>query len=287
MSDDFLFKRNSLSQKPITAGLVRRPSETPHCANEMPGKTARTGRLAQKKRMFSGSFRAFSIEVVGQYGSHGDKIYLPQKVFQEVTILYRLEFPLFFKLSNRFGHGEVEEKGEEGWENADSQPPTVYCGIREFSAPKDVCYLPAHVMRTLNIEEGGNVTVESVQVAAMAQWVQFEAKDQGLIEMLGQLGVCVCVCVCACVCVGSFYKYICTLFTLLYDTGGPKYFLENKLLEYSVLFKGQTLVIQHDGVEYTLSVAECKPAEVNSIVGSIDLEVEFKSITTERVRTSV
>jgi hypothetical protein len=63
--------------------------------------------------------------------------------------------------------------------------------------------------------------------------------------------------------------------------------LENKLLEYSVLFKGQTLVIQHDGVEYTLSVAECKPAEVNSIVGSIDLEVEFKSITTERVRTSV
>jgi hypothetical protein len=201
MSDDFLFKRNSLSQKPITAGLVRRPSETPHCANEMPGKTARTGRLAQKKRMFSGSFRAFSIEVVGQYGSHGDKIYLPQKVFQEVTILYRLEFPLFFKLSNRFGHGEVEEKGEEGWENADSQPPTVYCGIREFSAPKDVCYLPAHVMRTLNIEEGGNVTVESVQVAAMAQWVQFEAKDQGLIEMLGQLGVCVCVCVCACVCV--------------------------------------------------------------------------------------
>src|SRR5689334_17119586 len=73
---------------------------------------------------------------------------------------------------------------------------------------------------------------------------------------------------------------------------GPKYFLESALRQYSVLSlgivapeliivssltksAGERIVIEHKGVEHSLEISELKPAHVVSILGSVDLEVEF------------
>lgn len=57
---------------------------------------------------------------------------------------------------------------------------------------------------------------------------------------------------------------------------GPQRFLENAIAsKYSVLTTGQRIVVQHAGVSYSLDVQESKPAKTISILGCLDLSVEF------------
>ena len=59
---------------------------------------------------------------------------------------------------------------------------------------------------------------------------------------------------------------------------GAKYFLENALMrDYSILRVNQQLSIQYNNSIYKIHVLECKPAKLISILGNVDLKVEFKS----------
>lgn len=101
---------------------------------------------------------------------NGDKVILPEEAFRDVSRL-KLPFPLMFKVRNvrqraklqtgskakgRPGAGKAKAKAPQDAGKKPAGPPSdQYCGLMEFSAPKDVAYIPSWMMRSLRLRDGG------------------------------------------------------------------------------------------------------------------------------------
>ena len=101
---------------------------------------------------------------------NGDKVILPEEAFRDVSRL-KLPFPLMFKVRNvrqraklqtgskakgRPGAGKTKAKAPQDAGKKPAGPPSdQYCGLMEFSAPKDVAYIPSWMMRSLRLRDGG------------------------------------------------------------------------------------------------------------------------------------
>lgn len=75
---------------------------------------------------------------------YSNKILLSPTVLNELNKNDDIEFPLFFKITNKeTEYGKV-------------------CGVQEFTAPPGVCNVPYYIMEELGIQEGTNVHISLV-----------------------------------------------------------------------------------------------------------------------------
>uniref|UniRef100_A0A8C5HXD8 Ubiquitin fusion degradation protein UFD1 N-terminal subdomain 1 domain-containing protein n=1 Tax=Gouania willdenowi TaxID=441366 RepID=A0A8C5HXD8_GOUWI len=75
----------------------------------------------------------------------GGQIIAPVFVLELLCAL-SVTFPIMFKLINR------------------SNNRVTHCGVLEFAEESDVCYLPSWMMKSLQLEEGSDVWVQSVKL---------------------------------------------------------------------------------------------------------------------------
>lgn len=196
------------------------------------------------------TLRVFSFEMMERaqplHAQQGDKIILPAEALYQVQKL-RLPFPLLFRLEKLGTAAEQRRKADALRANPDSgsiaSPGAQYAGVLEFSAPAEQAFLPHWMMENLRVEEGESIRVYSESHLPQGKWIKLEPHSQSFSTLLRELG--------------------------------PKYFLENALRHYSVLSKGQRIMVSHAGQNYSLNVRDCKPADTVSLLGNLDLEVEF------------
>jgi hypothetical protein len=119
-----------------------------------------------------------------------------------------------------------------------------YCSVLEFSADPGSCYLPSWLMQNLNLAEGSRVWIKSTAGIKPGKSVELQPELSEFFDSMQQ-------------------------------SGGPKYFLEQALRHYSVLTQGQTIQVKYSDRFYTILVKSAKPNPTISILGNVDLEVEF------------
>lgn len=64
--------------------------------------------------------------------------------------------------------------------------------------------------------------------------------------------------------------------TKFIDLPDPKAILERELTNYSCVFKGDTINIQHQGRDYAIDIIQCKPADQICVVEA-DINLEFEA----------
>ena len=194
-----------------------------------------SGPPAPKK--LSMKLRCFSFAVVGkEHLQMGDKVILAPEALYQVNRI-RLPFPLLFRIEK-----EYESESEKA-KDSKLNLPAQYAGVLEFSAPEEHIYLPSWMMENLRLSEGSTVRIHSETGIEQGKWVKLIPHSIEFSKILRELG--------------------------------PKYFLEMALRHYSVLTKGQRILVTHDGQNYSLDVADAKPSPTISLLGNLDLEVEF------------
>jgi len=75
-----------------------------------------------------------------------NKILLPESVIYQLRDNENINFPMFFKITNKqtkFGY---------------------VCGVEEFTAPPGVCHIPYQVMSDISVIEGDTVIIELIDV---------------------------------------------------------------------------------------------------------------------------
>jgi ubiquitin fusion degradation protein 1 len=115
----------------------------------------------------------------------------------------------------------------------------IHCGVLEF-LPNDhtICYLPNWMMRHLLLQEGDDISVESVSLPT-ATFVRFQPQSKDFL-----------------------------------DISSPKAVLEKALRNFNCLTKGDLIAINYLNRSYELCVLELKPADAVSII-ECDMEVDF------------
>jgi len=115
----------------------------------------------------------------------------------------------------------------------------THCGVLEF-LPNDTttCYLPSWMMRHLLLQEGDELSVESVSLPT-AKFVRFQPQSKDFL-----------------------------------DISNPKAVLETALRNFGCLTKGDLIAINYLNRNYELCVLELKPADAVSII-ECDMEVDF------------
>ena len=195
------------------------------------------------------TLRCFSFAVADRPQLQGDKIILPGEALYQINRL-RLPFPLLFRIEKMGADGEERKRssapaasvGAAGAGSAASSS-SQYAGVLEFSAPAEQCFLPQWMMENLRVGEGDSVRVYSESHVPQARWVKLQPHSQSFSALLRELG--------------------------------PKYFLENAMRHYSVLTKGQRIMVTHAGQNHSLDVVDARPNDTVSLLGNLDLEVEF------------
>jgi hypothetical protein len=88
------------------------------------------------------SYMCSSESDVTQRLKYTNKILLPESILYNIKESDSIQFPLFFKISNKETmFGQV-------------------CGVEEFSAPPGVCHIPYQVMNEISVQEGATVKIE-------------------------------------------------------------------------------------------------------------------------------
>lgn len=88
------------------------------------------------------SYMCSSESDVTQRLKYTNKILLPESILYNIKESEDIQFPLFFKISNKETmFGQV-------------------CGVEEFSAPPGVCHIPYQVMNEISVQEGATVKIE-------------------------------------------------------------------------------------------------------------------------------
>jgi len=122
-------------------------------------------------------------------------------------------------------------------------PNGQYCGSLEFSAPKGNVYVPEWIMQNIGVREGEQVHIISVNDVPKGEWCKFQPHTKEMVDLMAELG--------------------------------PRFFLEDAMRHFSVLNKGERLVVEHAGKKHSVTVKDTKPQSVISILGNVDLHVEF------------
>jgi hypothetical protein len=98
-------------------------------------------------------------------------------------------------------------------------------------------------MQNIGVEEGGFVMVQSCPPLLRGKFARFQPESSS--------------------------------FDAALKASGMRPFLESTLRHFSVLSKGQRIELNHGGATYGLRVLHTEPASTISILGGVDLEVEF------------
>ncbi|CAF3125598.1 unnamed protein product [Rotaria socialis] len=116
----------------------------------------------------------------------------------------------------------------------------THCGVLEFIASEEpICYLPCWMMNHLQLNDGDELSIESVHSIPMATFVRFQPQSKDFL-----------------------------------DISNPRAVLEHVLRNFSCLTKGDMVPIDYLDRKYELSVLELKPSNAVSIV-ECDMEVDF------------
>jgi len=121
-----------------------------------------------------------------------------------------------------------------------------YCGVLEFSSPEGVCHLPHWMMESLNVREGGRITLRSAPPLPKGDFARFQPHKEEFLDFAMALGV--------------------------------RNVLELAMQHYSALAVGQTVVIQYGNDKYFLDVVEVNPGSAISLYGTVNLKVEFAPV---------
>lgn len=149
---------------------------------------------------------------------NGGKILLPQDALEK---LIEQSGVMLFKLKN------------------EKLNRITHCGVLEF-LPNDntTCYLPNWMMGHLLLQEGDEITVESVTLST-AKFARFQPQSKDFL-----------------------------------DITNPKAVLEKALRNFNCLTKGDVIAINYLNRDYELCVLELKPNDAVSII-ECDMEVDF------------
>lgn len=79
-------------------------------------------------------------------------------MFRDISRL-RLPLPMLFRIENERRKSATAVPSRSG--EAKKPPPVQYCGVMEFSAPDDKCFLPEWMMQNLKLAQGGRVALTS------------------------------------------------------------------------------------------------------------------------------
>ncbi|TMW65480.1 hypothetical protein Poli38472_008122 [Pythium oligandrum] len=120
---------------------------------------------------------------------------------------------------------------------------TQYCSVQEFSAPPGQVFIPYWMMQNLYISEGQDVLLTSVLSLPRGIYCRLQPEDSAFLTIAAEIG--------------------------------PKLLLESALRRYSVLSEHETILIIHGEQRFYVRVVELKPARVVSILGDVDLTVDF------------
>jgi len=193
------------------------------------------------KKPFKKVFKAATLKAVGQqHMSAGDKIILPEASFKEIKRL-RLGFPFMFEIRRGtcVHDWELDTKSMRK-----ANKPRQFCSALEFSGKKkDEIYLPVWMMRNLKVKTGSSVTLKSVLNVPSGESITFKPENEAFFDLIAELG--------------------------------PQEFLESKMKHYSVLSKGERILITHERQKYYIVIVETQPKSVISILGDVDLNIEF------------
>jgi hypothetical protein len=182
-----------------------------------------------------------------------------QTLFRDVSRL-RLPLPLLFHIENerRKTSNGVPSRG-----GKTKAPTRQFCGVMEFSADKDKCFIPSWMMKNLKVRDGGRVLVKS------QRGVSFRARPTIARSRSAQTKK------------GEWAKLRphTMAFVELASAVGPREILEVAFRNYSALSTGETLSVSVAGERFLLDVLEVKPSSkeggVVCLYGDLDLEVEF------------
>jgi len=167
---------------------------------------------------------------------YGDKVILPEKSLRKIKIL-NLPFPFLFEI-RRGGRGVFLNTSK-----AD-QRAHQFCSVYEFSGKRpDEILLPAWMLRNLRVKRGGSVSIRSALDLPTGEQVTFQAASIEFADLLHSIG--------------------------------PQTFMESAMCKYSVLSLNQRLIVHMGGRSWQLRVKQLRPAPAVSVLGNLDLEVEF------------
>lgn len=111
-------------------------------------------------------------------------------------------------------------------------------GVLEFTAPAQMCYVPAWMLRQLEVEEGGLLRI-ALRKLPKATFVKLRPDSVALMRVYN-----------------------------------PRALLESGLRGYVAVTEGDVFSVQYRGAAYQLEVVEVRPAEAACIIDA-DVEVEF------------
>lgn len=144
-------------------------------------------------------------------------VILPQSALQRLTSM-NVQFPMYFRLTTPKTHRRT------------------FCGVLEFTAEEEACYLPGWMVRHLILEEGDTVIVTNV-LLPKAEEITIRPYE--------------------------------TRFT---ELSNPKAVLEETLKHYACLSKDDTIALQYNGDIFEFDILETKPEKA---VGIIDADVRM------------
>lgn len=115
---------------------------------------------------------------------------------------------------------------------------STHCGVLDFTAEEDTCYLPLHMFHRLCLTEGMMINLRNV-VLDKGSFIKFKPHK--------------------------------TEFVM---NPNPKVILENALRQYVCITKNDTITIEFNKKLYLLDVVECKPKDTICLT-NVDVTVDF------------
>nr|AAW26469.1 SJCHGC05907 protein [Schistosoma japonicum] len=149
----------------------------------------------------------------------GGKIIMPPSALDVLTRL-NVQYPMLFKLTNQQANR------------------TTHCGVLEFVADEGRIYVPYWMLKNLDLEEGGLVSVVNAALP-VASFARFQPQSTDFL-----------------------------------DISNPKAVLENALRDFACLTVGDIIAISYNERIYELKVLETKPKDAVTII-ECDMSVDF------------
>jgi len=167
---------------------------------------------------------------------YGDKVIFPERSLRKIKIL-NLPFPFLFEI-RRGGRGVFLNTAK-----TEKRTPQ-FCSVYEFSGKRpDEIFLPAWMLRNLRVKRGAFVSIRSALDLPTGEQVTFQSKSREFADLLHSVG--------------------------------PQSFMESAMCRYSVLSLNERLKVHMGGRSWQLRVMQLRPAPVVSVLGNLDLQVEF------------
>ncbi|EZG47331.1 ubiquitin fusion degradation protein 1 [Gregarina niphandrodes] len=151
----------------------------------------------------------------------GNKILLPSSALSALAT-QEVVWPMLFELSNT------------------DKNKNTHCGVLEFSAEENNCYLPPWMMRNLQLDDGDLLRVTNVSLPK-GNFVKIQPVTSDFLNLTNHRAV-----------------------------------LENSLSHYACVSIGDRIQIRHDDVDYAVDILDTKPAPAISVIET-DIEVDFEA----------